>query len=80
VIVIYCDCPNEASAAIAAKHRKREGFGKIRPLLGGFDAWVRAGYPLQRADFDGDGTSPGSARPIAAAVADGNEPRRALSG
>jgi membrane protein DedA with SNARE-associated domain len=46
-IVIYCDCPNEASAAIAAKHLKRAGFKKIRPLRGGFDAWIEAGHPLQ---------------------------------
>ncbi len=46
-IVIYCDCPNEASAAIAAKHLKRAGFKKIRPLRGGFDAWIDAGHPLQ---------------------------------
>jgi membrane protein DedA with SNARE-associated domain len=46
-IVIYCDCPNEASAAIAAKHLKQAGFKKIRPLRGGFDAWIEAGHPLQ---------------------------------
>jgi membrane protein DedA with SNARE-associated domain len=46
-IVIYCDCPNEASAAIAAKHLKRAGFKKIRPLRGGLDAWIEAGHPLQ---------------------------------
>jgi rhodanese-related sulfurtransferase len=79
-IVIYCDCPNEASAAIAAKHLKQEGFRKIRPLLGGFDAWVRAGYPVQRAHFDDDETSPASERDIAAAITDVSEPHRALSG
>ncbi|MGC1780300.1 MAG: DedA family protein/thiosulfate sulfurtransferase GlpE [Xanthobacteraceae bacterium] len=47
-IVIYCDCPNEASAAIAAKHLKRAGFKKIRPLHGGLDAWIEAGHPLQQ--------------------------------
>lgn len=47
-VVVYCDCPNEASAAIAAKHLKRAGFKKIRPLLGGIDAWIDAGHPLQR--------------------------------
>jgi len=47
-VVVYCDCPNEASAAIAAKHLKQAGFKKIRPLRGGFDAWVEAGHPLQR--------------------------------
>jgi rhodanese-related sulfurtransferase len=24
------------------------GFKKVRPLLGGFDAWREAGYPLER--------------------------------
>jgi membrane protein DedA with SNARE-associated domain/rhodanese-related sulfurtransferase len=47
--VVYCSCPNEASAALAARQLKRAGFKKIRPLLGGIDAWVRAGQPLERA-------------------------------
>jgi membrane protein DedA with SNARE-associated domain/rhodanese-related sulfurtransferase len=47
-IVLYCSCPNEASAAVAARQLKRSGFRKIRPLLGGIDAWVQAGQPLQR--------------------------------
>jgi membrane protein DedA with SNARE-associated domain/rhodanese-related sulfurtransferase len=47
-IVLYCACPNEASAAIAAKRLQRAGFSKIRPLLGGIDAWVEAGQPLAR--------------------------------
>lgn len=50
-IVIYCACPNEASAAIAAMHLKRAGFKKIRPLLGGINAWIQAGYPAERDLF-----------------------------
>jgi rhodanese-related sulfurtransferase len=46
-IVVYCACPNEASAATAAKQLKQAGFKKIRPLLGGIDAWVQAGQPLE---------------------------------
>jgi len=46
-IVIYCACPNEASAAIAALHLKRAGFRKIRPLLGGIEAWVGAGRAIE---------------------------------
>jgi membrane protein DedA with SNARE-associated domain/rhodanese-related sulfurtransferase len=45
-IVIYCACPNEATAAIAAQHLKRAGYRKIRPLLGGIDAWTQAGRPV----------------------------------
>ena len=37
-VVIYCSCPNEASAAAAARHLKRAQFTKIRPLLGGIEA------------------------------------------
>ena len=45
-IVVYCACPNEATAAEAAKHLKSAGFKKIRPLLGGVEAWVKAGHRL----------------------------------
>jgi membrane protein DedA with SNARE-associated domain/rhodanese-related sulfurtransferase len=45
-IVIYCACPNEATAAVAALHLRKAGFRKIRPLLGGVDAWVGAGREL----------------------------------
>ena len=47
-VVVYCSCPNEASAAIAARHLKRAGFTKIRPLLGGIEAWSIAGHPVTR--------------------------------
>jgi membrane protein DedA with SNARE-associated domain/rhodanese-related sulfurtransferase len=46
-IVVYCACPNEATAAMAAKHLRRAGFKKIRPLLGGIEAWTQAGHQLQ---------------------------------
>lgn len=46
-IIIYCSCPNEASAATAALHLKRAGFKKIRPLSGGIEAWTRTGRPIQ---------------------------------
>jgi rhodanese-related sulfurtransferase len=55
-IVIYRDCPNETSAAIAARHLKQAGFKKIRPLLGGIDAWVDAGQPIQRLPLAGEAT------------------------
>ena len=45
-VVIYCACPNEATAAIAAQHLRRAGYRKIRPLLGGIEAWAKAGRPV----------------------------------
>jgi rhodanese-related sulfurtransferase len=45
-IVVYCTCPNEASAARVAKSLMTHGFTRVRPLLGGFDAWVEAGFSV----------------------------------
>jgi rhodanese-related sulfurtransferase len=51
-IIFYCNCPNEASAASAAKALHDLGYVRVRPLLGGLDAWIAAGYqfePVERA-------------------------------
>jgi rhodanese-related sulfurtransferase len=48
-VVVYCACPNEASAAIVAKRLKQAGLKTIHPLLGGIDAWIAAGLPLERS-------------------------------
>lgn len=42
-IVLYCTCPNDASAARAARILAAHGFTRVRPLKGGLDAWVAAG-------------------------------------
>lgn len=41
-IVLYCTCPNEASAAQVAKLLIDQGFEHVRPLHGGLDAWFIA--------------------------------------
>lgn len=46
-IVLYCTCPNEASAAQVAKILMNHGFLRVRPLFGGLDAWIAAGYPVE---------------------------------
>ena len=46
-VVIYCACPNEASAAVLAKRLMKAGFRRVRPLRGGIDAWIASGRPLQ---------------------------------
>jgi membrane protein DedA with SNARE-associated domain/rhodanese-related sulfurtransferase len=46
-IILYCSCPNEASAAQVAKLLMNAGFVKVRPLLGGLDAWIEAGHPVE---------------------------------
>ncbi|WP_114238802.1 VTT domain-containing protein [Dyella sp. C9] len=47
-VVIYCSCPNEYSAALVAKALMSLGYKRVRPLLGGLDAWDAAGFPLNR--------------------------------
>jgi membrane protein DedA with SNARE-associated domain/rhodanese-related sulfurtransferase len=49
-VILYCACPNEASAARIAKMLKARGFTRVRPLLGGIDEWVKAGHALDRGD------------------------------
>jgi membrane protein DedA with SNARE-associated domain/rhodanese-related sulfurtransferase len=46
-IVLYCSCPNEASAAQVARVLVEHGFKRVRPLHGGLDAWIAAGYAAE---------------------------------
>jgi len=46
-VIIYCACPNEASAVKVAKALKELGFRRVRPLLGGIDAWIAAGHDVE---------------------------------
>jgi membrane protein DedA with SNARE-associated domain/rhodanese-related sulfurtransferase len=45
--ILYCTCPSEASAARVAKILMNHGFTRVRPLYGGLDAWVAAGYAVE---------------------------------
>jgi membrane protein DedA with SNARE-associated domain/rhodanese-related sulfurtransferase len=44
--ILYCTCPSEASAARVARILMNHGFKRVRPLHGGLDAWVAAGYAV----------------------------------
>ena len=46
-IIIYCACPNEASAVMVARTLVSRGFKRVRPLHGGIDAWVARGYGVE---------------------------------
>ena len=48
LIVVYCACPNDASAVVAARQLLGRGFSNVRPLAGGFDAWVAIGREVDR--------------------------------
>jgi len=46
-VIVYCSCPNEVSAARIAKLLMLKGFERVRPLAGGIDAWIAAGYGIE---------------------------------
>lgn len=48
-VVVYCACPNEATAAKVALQLRARGFRRVRPLAGGIDAWASAGLAVERA-------------------------------
>jgi membrane protein DedA with SNARE-associated domain/rhodanese-related sulfurtransferase len=46
-IIVYCSCPNEVSSAKVALRLQRKGFTRVRPLLGGIDAWRERRHPME---------------------------------
>jgi membrane protein DedA with SNARE-associated domain/rhodanese-related sulfurtransferase len=46
-IILYCSCPNEVSSARVALRLQQRGFLRVRPLLGGIDAWRERNYPTE---------------------------------
>lgn len=46
-VILYCACPNEASAAVVAKQLMQKGYKRVRPLMGGIDAWIAAGHVVE---------------------------------
>jgi membrane protein DedA with SNARE-associated domain/rhodanese-related sulfurtransferase len=46
-LILYCSCPSEAAAASVALVLRQRGLTRVRPLLGGLDAWRARGYPLE---------------------------------
>ena len=46
-VIVYCACPNEATAVKVAEKLRKVGFKRIRPLLGGIDAWIEAGNEVE---------------------------------
>ena len=66
-IIVYCSCPNEVTAARVALLLQRHGFTRVRPLLGGIDAWREQNYPMESpASIVVSALAPGSASAEAA--------------
>ncbi len=63
-IILYCSCPSEASAARVARLLMNHGFKRVRPLFGGLEAWLAAGYAVQLAAPDAPLAAPDAMRDV----------------
>jgi membrane protein DedA with SNARE-associated domain/rhodanese-related sulfurtransferase len=50
-IVLFCSCPNEATAAQNALRLRNLGITRIRPLAGGLASWRGRGFPMQALEL-----------------------------
>lgn len=57
-IVVYCDCPDEASAVVVARALKGNGFQHVHPLAGGLEGWRLAGFKVEPATAATPAASP----------------------
>ncbi|RKR36756.1 VTT domain-containing protein [Paraburkholderia sp. BL17N1] len=46
-MVIYCICPDSATAFEITQRMRDNGYTRIRALRGGLDAWQRRGFPVE---------------------------------
>ncbi|HEX8293126.1 MAG TPA: rhodanese-like domain-containing protein, partial [Pyrinomonadaceae bacterium] len=47
LIVPYCACSAEQISARAVQELKKQGYENVAALVGGWDAWVKAGLPVE---------------------------------
>src|SRR5579863_1188029 len=53
-IVLFCACPNEATAARLALLLRSKGITQIRPLSEGYEGWRKRGFPMSLAKVEAD--------------------------
>ena len=46
-VVLYCNCPNEVTAAEMTLRLRRKGISRVRPLAGGLNAWRQHNFPVE---------------------------------
>jgi len=65
-IILYCSCPNEVSSARVALQLHQKGILRVRPLLGGIDAWRERSYPTEpRVSVKSAAAGPGTREGLA---------------
>lgn len=60
-VIVYCACPNEASAARIAQQLIRMGCLRVRPLTGGIFAWKDAGFDVETVSIPVPAAAPRAA-------------------
>jgi len=62
-IVLFCACPNEATAAQLALLLRSKGITRIRPLAEGYEGWRSRGFPMSlvKNEPDSDNVQPAEA-------------------
>jgi len=53
-VILYCSCRNEVGSAKLAMLLHRSGLTRVRPLLGGIDAWRQRNYPVELHQGDAE--------------------------
>lgn len=46
-IVVFSDCPGNEASALAARQLLKNGWNDVHRLVGGFDAYLEAGLPVE---------------------------------
>lgn len=52
-IVTLCACPEDAGAIQAARQLLKQGYLSVKPLKGGYEAWLQATRPAQESTSAG---------------------------
>jgi membrane protein DedA with SNARE-associated domain/rhodanese-related sulfurtransferase len=81
-MVIYCICPDSATAVEITQRMRLNGYTRIRALRGGLDAWQRRGFPVEPFAAAGEWPNGKRAAPLPGTARDaitlrGLAPRRA---
>jgi 3-mercaptopyruvate sulfurtransferase SseA len=49
-VVLYSTCPGDAASIRAGRLLMKQGWSDVHPLVGGFNAYLRAGLPVENVD------------------------------
>jgi rhodanese-related sulfurtransferase len=74
-VVSYCTSRHEECSARVARELTRRGFLNTHPLIGGLEAWRKAGYPVEPKDCNATPRVNTGGAPARVGVKTGGRPR-----